>query len=93
MNLKRLNPLISEQDDTFGIAFDYSLQNVARQRVCDDCLSSGEGSENGQTVKESCFSIDFHKRYGNLRDDQPNSVQELFTTGLGQPPSAESIRY
>lgn len=87
-----MNPLISDQEDTFGIAFDYSIQNVSRQRICDDCLVSGESSDDGQKVKDSCFSIEFHKRWGNLREDQPNNVQELFTTGLGRPPSAESIR-
>ena len=90
---KRLNPIISDDPNAFGIAFDYSTNNVSRQRICFDCLVSGENSINGQSVRESVFTVEFHKRWGNIREDQPSNVQELFSKGLGRPPSKKSIRF
>ena len=78
-NRLRLNPIISESLDSFGIAFDYYNSDADFQIICGDCLMTSSESNEGQTVYPKVFSLDFHKRFGNLSIDHPDNIQDLFS--------------
>ena len=48
----RLNAILSENQNTFGIVFDYSRGNAPYQMVCEDCLVSRSDSPDGQNVRD-----------------------------------------
>ena len=76
----RLNAILSDNRDSFGIVFDYQRGDAPYQMVCNTCLTSGKDSEHGQTVRDSVFTIEFHKRTGVLNPAYPTNVVELFNT-------------
>ena len=76
-NRLRLNPILSSEE-TFGIAFDFYSNNVDMQLVCTDCLATSKDSEDGQTVFPKVYTIDFHKKYGNLSEFHADNVTDLF---------------
>ena len=86
-----MNPILNESPDSFGIVFNFSEGDVSFQKVCSDCLLTSKESTEGQTVKESVFTVDFHKKYNNIDASRPNNVAELFNESSGGL-SLEAIR-
>ena len=78
-NRLRLNPVLSQNEEAFGIAFDYYTNTVDFQKICSDCLCSKADSDEGQTVYPKIFTTEFHKKFNNLSFDQPNNIQDLFS--------------
>ena len=76
----RLNAILSKNPNTFGIVFDYAREDAPFQKVCSDCLTSSHDSPEGQTVRDSIFTISFHQRTGSLNPEFPTNVIELFNT-------------
>ena len=76
----RLNSILSKNPNSFGIVFDYQNGDANYQMVCDGCLTSRSDSENGQSVRESVFTIEFHQKTGVLNSSYPTNVVELFNT-------------
>ena len=79
-NRLRLNPVFSDNPESFGIAFNYYENNVDMQLICSDCLATRHDSVNGQTVYPKCFSIEFHKKNGNLSNEHADNVRDLFNS-------------
>ena len=90
-NRLRLNPILSDADESFGIAFDFFNNNADFQLVCSECLMTSSQSEEGQTVYPKVFSLDFHKRCGNLSVDHPDNIGDLFNQ-TGSTISFECVR-
>ena len=88
----RLNPILSDDDDAFGIVFNFAAGDVSYQNICEDCLDTSENSEDGQHVKKSIFTIEFHKKFGNIDVSAPNNVHDLFNRVGGQEMDIEAIR-
>ena len=76
----RLNSILSKNENTFGIVFDYSRGDAPYQMVCEDCLVSRSDSPDGQNVRESVFTIPFHQKSGTLDSSFPTNVIELFNS-------------
>ena len=89
----RLNPIISDDPNTFGIVFNFADGDVSYQKICSDCLATSENSDEGQTVNPSVFTIEFHKKFKNIDESEPDNVQELFNRVGGQEMGIESIRW
>ena len=77
-NRLRLNPIFSNDSESFGIAFKYYEYSAEFQVVCTDCLATSQNSPEGQTCYPKVFRIEFHKKCGNLSVDHPNNVEDLF---------------
>ena len=87
-----MNPILSSDENAFGIVFNFADGDVSYQNICEDCLDSSENSESGQNVKQSVFTIEFHKKWGNIDESAPNNIQDLFNRVGGQGMDLESIR-
>ena len=76
----RLNAILSKNPNTFGIVFDYARGEAPFQMVCSTCLTSTHDSPEGQTVRDSIFTVKFHQDSGSLDTEFPTNVIELFNT-------------
>ena len=74
----RLNPIIFNDPESFGIAFNYFEGGALYQLICSDCLATSENSADGQTVYPKVFNINFHKINGNFTQHQPDNIKDLF---------------
>ena len=79
----RLNPMLSNDADSFGIAWDFGSDDVNFQMICGDCLTSKTKDPGGQQVKTSIFTIDFHKKVGNIDLNLPDRVTDIFANAPG----------
>ena len=48
----RLNPILSHDENSFGIVFNYAQSDASFQMVCDTCLVSRHDSAEGQDVSQ-----------------------------------------